>query len=349
MKTDEEMKDLYEEARQVDIVGVLSSYGYRPDRNENYLCPFHSEKTPSAKINNNRLKCFGRCTGIEVKNSNKVSETTGYSSIDVVMKLENCSSFQAVKKLLNLNYDKTNKNKEVIRLPLQLNRTNNIKQDHQKKKKHFTYEDGINMSNPLGPNNIGYIKDCLKNRGILKLLEIDKDIGIELRHCYFNSKNHICYAFIKENLMIQKPINERGKARNFGHSKPIKFERNDSNIWYVVEGIEDALTLIIYHNYNVLCLNSLSNLNQFLNNLNENFNTKEVEFIIATDYDEAGMNAMEDLIRFFSKNDIQYDLYYSFYNYIADHQKGRLKDVNDCLCHSKKLNIAHKGGNKNAR
>ena len=87
--------DIFSEIKnRLDIQEVLEVYGVDINPKGFALCPFHSEKTPSFRINgkNNTFKCFG-CDA-------------GGSVIDFVMKYFNLSAIEAAKKTdadFNLN------------------------------------------------------------------------------------------------------------------------------------------------------------------------------------------------------------------------------------------------------
>lgn len=72
---------------RVKIEDILNHYGLEPIRGK-YLCPFHSEKTPSASVKNNRLKCFGACG-------------KSWSVIDFVIEYENVNFNEACKLISN--------------------------------------------------------------------------------------------------------------------------------------------------------------------------------------------------------------------------------------------------------
>lgn len=74
-----------EVARLADITEVISTYYCEPDRHNKWSCPFHSEKTPSLSVKNNRFKCFG--CGI------------GGDSVTFTAKLFNISAYQAAQKI----------------------------------------------------------------------------------------------------------------------------------------------------------------------------------------------------------------------------------------------------------
>jgi DNA primase len=68
--TKEEIKET------VTVHEILSKYGYKPNRRGFYNCPFHLEKTASAKIKGKYLHCFG-CGGT-------------WDVFDITMELDQC-------------------------------------------------------------------------------------------------------------------------------------------------------------------------------------------------------------------------------------------------------------------
>lgn len=88
------MRDLIDEVKsRCDIVSVISQYISLKNSGSNYsgLCPFHSEKTGSFHVNQNKqiYKCFGCGEGGDV--------------INFVMKMENLDFMEAVKLLAEKN------------------------------------------------------------------------------------------------------------------------------------------------------------------------------------------------------------------------------------------------------
>ncbi len=76
-------------AKQAKCSEILTTYGIKLSRNT-CICPFHKETTPSFSVKEsaNTWKCFGACS-------------TSGDSIDLFMKLYNCSFLQAVQRLTN--------------------------------------------------------------------------------------------------------------------------------------------------------------------------------------------------------------------------------------------------------
>ena len=88
------MRDLIDEVKsRSDIVNVISQYISLKNSGSSYsgLCPFHSEKTGSFHVNQNKqiYKCFGCGEGGDV--------------INFIMKIENLDFMEAVKLLAQKN------------------------------------------------------------------------------------------------------------------------------------------------------------------------------------------------------------------------------------------------------
>jgi len=85
------LKMNYQTAKQIDITSYLSKQGFIIEKikgnNAWYLSPFKNENTASFKVDISKNLFFDFSTGI------------GGTIIDLVMKLHNCTSFEALKKL----------------------------------------------------------------------------------------------------------------------------------------------------------------------------------------------------------------------------------------------------------
>ena len=142
-----DLKDIIEEIKsRSDIVNVISQYISLKNSGSSYsgLCPFHSEKTGSFHVNQNKqiYKCFGCGEGGDV--------------INFIMKIENLDFMEAVKLLaqkngieFNTNLSEADKKKmEEIKLM----------QDIHLKAARFYF------SNLINSKNAGY--DYLRKRGL---------------------------------------------------------------------------------------------------------------------------------------------------------------------------------------
>ena len=141
------MRDLIDEVKsRSDIVNVISQYISLKNSGSSYsgLCPFHSEKTGSFHVNQNKqiYKCFG-CGDVG-------------DVINFIMKIENLDFMEAVKLLaqkngieFNTNLSEADKKKmEEIKLM----------QDIHLKAARFYF------SNLINSKNAGY--DYLRKRGV---------------------------------------------------------------------------------------------------------------------------------------------------------------------------------------
>ena len=141
------MRDLIDEVKsRSDIVNVISQYISLKNSGSSYsgLCPFHSEKTGSFHVNQNKqiYKCFGCGEGGDV--------------INFIMKIENLDFMEAVKLLaqkngieFNTNLSEADKKKmEEIKL---------MKDIHLKAARFY-------FSNLINSKNAGY--DYLRKRGL---------------------------------------------------------------------------------------------------------------------------------------------------------------------------------------
>lgn len=281
--------NLLKEARDVDIKLILAYYGSYQNKNGLYHCIYHEDKTPSASVKNNRYKCFacGR------KNS----------SLDIVMYKENISTTRvAAARVLEIA------NKEIDIKILDENINNNKKN----KKKTLSFHDRIKL---VDFDNILKIEEYLKTRAIdprvLKVLDENHiRYGVD-------KLGQINFFFLKGQFAIYRSLND--KNYNCGTPTPVTIRVNNSNEWYIVEGLFDALTLVDL-NKNTICLNSVSNVEKLVKLLN--VDNKKFNYIIATDSDEAGFRAMDSLVDFFEKNNLNYDIFDALYG-------SGCKDVNE--------------------
>ena len=156
--------------QNVTMQDLLQHYNFYPENKSFYLCPFHSEKTGSAKILNiHNFKCFG--CGVN------------YTVIDFVMKYENVDIYEAIKLISNwfgLGLDKELTDKEKLAY---IKKRNNIKLQQIAKQ----------------------IVEAQENKLINFLTEFDKKVQLDLNNLTLQAKllnlkrimllkcNAICY------------------------------------------------------------------------------------------------------------------------------------------------------------
>lgn len=285
------MKDeLLKQARDIDIKMVLAYYGIYANQDNKYHCFYHTDNTASASVRLNRYKCFscGR------KNSN----------LDIVMFKENISDVrEAAIKVLEIS----NSNVEIKKLEEKYNKIHN-----KKERKTLTLQDRLKL---VDFDNITKIVEYLKSRAIdpsvLKVLDKNNiRYGVD-------RLQQINFFFLKGNFCIYRSL--VGKNFNCGTPQPISIKVDNNSNWYITEGLFDALTLVSLGK-NTICLNSVSNVEKFKKLID--INNKKFTYIIATDSDEAGFTAMDNLATFFETNNINYDVFDELYG-------SGCKDINE--------------------
>ncbi len=70
---------------RVSIEEILEVYGIKTEKNGFILCPFHAEKTPSAKIHGNYFHCFGCGITLDI--------------FSFVSRIENIKLYEALRKI----------------------------------------------------------------------------------------------------------------------------------------------------------------------------------------------------------------------------------------------------------
>lgn len=299
-------------AKKVNIAYILESYGYRANKDGFYVCPFHNEKTPSAKIKDNKLKCFG-CGNYA-------------STIDLIQQLESISDIQAVNLILS-KFNHEERFKSIIEP---------IKEKQKKQLLNPSYiRENSNKVYKLSDNK--YIENYLTKRCIKEMVGELTKFGVTIRHNYYKRTNYIIYDF--GDYMIQKALDGSLK-RNIGSSNIFIMEYDKNFPYYIVEGIEDCLSLLkVLKKINVICLNSVANKHKLFELLEQKEGYRKSKFIFALDYDNAGIKTGKKIKEYFIKNDIKYDYYRDFYK-IAPFIDC-IKDINDYIIY---LNEITKGG-----
>ena len=289
------MKDnLLNEARSISIYEILSHYGVEFYKNS-CKCIFHQDNNRSAYVSNsNRFHC-------------KSCGAKGLSNVDIVTHFEGITDIrESAKRVLELKGTTVNTIKYFD--------NNN---EPIKGKKLLTFQDRKNLAEN---KNIDMLVKYLNSRGISKdILPILKANNITYGadklnqvHFFFNRHNYCIYRSIKQD-----------KNFNCGNSTPICIKSNNTNKWYIVEGLYDGLSLLQF-NKNVIILNSVSNKDKFLEKFKTNKNMFNFKYIIATDNDKPGLDAKAELENFFKDNNVDYEIFESLYN-------SKYKDVNDLI------------------
>lgn len=288
----DKFNELKSKCNDIPVENILSYFGINRKGNK-YSCPFHDDKEPSAVIYKdiNKLMCFP---------CNKT-----YDNIDLIMKFTNYKSVPAMLEDIFL-FNGGEIKERIIKAPVPLIRDKN------------------NNDNAKGYEKIKWFKtdkkatnEYLQSRGLNPV--------IAKKHLYNNGyrigvdqRGTIVYDFNK--FAIQK---QKKGGYNWGTPAPILLfnKIKESNICFICEGIEDSLTALEM-GYNVICLNSVSNVKKLF----KEFSTMDIhcnyKYIIATDNDESGFNCMEQLEEYFKNNNKLYDVFIELYS-------SKKKDLNE--------------------
>ena len=294
-------------------------------------CPFCSKgtRTPHFAVYeaSNSFNSFG-C---------ELNGVKGGTIIDYIMARENLDQKEAVKKLYQIT------NTPLEEAKPKPNLENLQKQQHQEQS-----QEDIEKVN----------KFCLD--GFNKMLEKDK-----LKD-YLTSRNLNADAISKYHLFISKdlvkdkefviiPILEEGKAkafigRNLDKADAFRYRNSkgttslfnkhylkqkadaDNNLLFICEGVFDAIS-IEEQGFKAISLNSTNNVKKLIDAIKENLeNAKSYKFILATDTDESGQKAKEELQAELTKLNLSnsfIDIPYKFNLQTQDQEQ--YKDVNEWL------------------
>lgn len=260
----------YDLANSKNIIEVAKELGFKVE-NDGMSCPFHVDANPSFKFfkKDNKGYCF--------------SCQRAFSVVDLVAEVKAITPEEAVKTIITSNVAEAK----------------GIEADKGKD----TYQLFIDYSQSYKDNHRAesYIKSYLKSRGIYLSLSKIESMGIELRHNYYNDNNYVVYNFINYSFCIKKSHNLVNGSRskyNGGKAQVVTLKGYKSNTYFLCEGIEDSLSVIQHLKCNVICLNSTSNVNSFIELVKSNLSFyKSIELVIATDNDRAGTEAEQKIIK----------------------------------------------------
>lgn len=314
-------------AKAKDITNYINTGGQKY-----FCCPFHNDRKPSAHIHNNLIMCQTCKTPVYVNGYEIGKDMKGklqgryYSTIDLVMYNEGLDFYGAIRKILGDEYVKPLKTAK----PIYVRTGEKEIEDKRKANYEKLLHDTIEIKGNENPN----INKYLERRGIINIVPKLKGFGIELR---YNSKyNNIVYNFWKQKFAVVKGIDNdfKGAFGSINYSYITNDKKN--NVYYVCEGIEDCFSLVLSKGVNTVCLNSINNAQNFIENAVERFS-----YIITTDKDEGGINACKLILKGLNKKWIRAKANKHFYEYA---NKYGLKDVNDVYLHF--LDKKHKGDDK---
>ena len=293
------MMNRFEEARTKSIVDILNRYEVKVSRKGYFVCPFCGHNDTAINYKTNKFTCFHSSCGARG------------SSIDLVSKIENINSIDAVNKILDgkLSFRKYNPDFAIEKE----NSNNNLKNMILKNSK------------PIEKEGIEYFK----SRGIEKALRLVNPKQLEIKFNEYKGNKSIIYRFMKQDFIIQKGItkNADGKrfVKNLGSTAPVPIKSYKHNKYMIVEGIEDGLTALLL-GYNFIALNSVCNVGRLIELLGKNENWSKANiFYECLDNDNAGNECKDKLNAYFSSKG--WNLRVN--DYKAMMIKYKVKDIND--------------------
>lgn len=321
-------KTLFARAKAKPVEEILGRFGMLQKKGTHLICPFcgcGSGKYEEGKVNilskKNALVC-AKC---------KHNGINYYSNVDIVLysmglddnpknQVRVCKIILGEEEGPNLSTGsaRTNFNMEQYR------------QDQEQKQKLHQEQKQQELLELLDqakdPNQ--YTIAYLERRGI-DINKISQNVKI---YSYFHKGyNNIVYYFPKTRQALQKGL-EKVEGKKFirtwgGVNRPVTLPVNDSNDWYITEGIEDSL-ILNNMGLNAICLNSADNIGQLLEQLEKSqvWATGQM-FYLALDQDQAGFDALERFVIWAEgKRNINFDLYQE---YMEQSPGVGAKDVND--------------------
>lgn len=294
-KTSEEIK----QAKEYPMIDMLTNLGIEISKDRMICCPYHTEKTPSAKVGDkNMLNCFG-------------CGKKGADTIDVYMQIMGVDFITAVDAINSMGEGSV---KATISTAVHADSKETAGDKYRKFLRFFKPYIALNC------NKRKIVDDYLNTRhleGVLNVLHENKlDIGLD-------SRDNVCWALNGFGIVIST------SKSNMGSPVPTLIKAHKDEEWMIAEGMTDALSAVLL-GYNAISLNSVNNLDKLIDRLSSSGKSKAHTYVIATDTDRAGLDAKNKLQIFFQKNN------YNFYEYTPLYLSD-CKDLNEffVLAHEK--------------
>ena len=321
------MSDKIQECHNLSLRSVIESYGGRFKGNF-FEVPslWGHEASPSGRIYNKN--------GIEVY---KHYKTGNYGDIiDFVQKAEGIGKNEAINKLLGEQSER--KIDPITKAEIQARemREKALKEEKDRKTLFAITKNSI----PLMESNL--CCQYLMNRGISTAALTLRDPRIQIFENSFkdkdgNEQHRIGYLFQgngkgSHRFMILKGIDEDGNKTGFKQnlmkSRPVFHQSQIGKPFIVCEGFEDALSAKEMQYSNFISLNSVSNVNQLLQTINQcpKF-YKNNTFELALDTDKAGLEATKQIYDFMKEKGLNVKI--SEYHEIM--KELNINDLNDLL------------------
>ncbi len=265
-------------------------------------CPFHADDNASASIGrSNMLKCFsGGCTASRPMDTISVyQQVTG---ADLRTAVNSINALQNVHIVPTKNIQVAKQKKDSTSNPVENYR------------KFLGYFKPLHI---LKKADIEIIFNFLGSRRLEESLPILEKHKIQIG---LDSYKNICFNFTKAKFGIVRGQNKF----NMGSPTPIALKTNNWPIWFITEGLTDALTACVL-GFNAMCLNSTSNTDMLIELIKKDPKAASRNYIICTDADTSGRAAASKLEDFFKSNN---------YNYTVSKllEINKVKDLSELFC-----------------
>ena len=285
--------------KEYDMGALFNHLGYAIKKRGSakmVCCPFHSDKKPSAEIRPGNLLYCHACgeKGDNIKVHMTLQGCGFRDSVNAINALQ--SHAPTLKKIAG-------QKEKVDYTPPSAPETD-LEKEEQQKKRYQVFLSQFKEYSILSQNQREIVDSYLKERcltGAIEVLEANK-CRIGLFWDKIDNKFYIAWWLKSWGIVV------KDYKQNMGKPTPTCLKINSSNVWMLCEGITDALSAAKM-GYNAISLNSVNQLDRFIQILSENENAKNQEFMIAFDNDEAGVKARLKLLNFFMKNNYKYSIY----------------------------------------
>lgn len=320
--------DMIREVKNIDMFVLLQDHGITINKRGQALCVFHQETNPSMAVYPSKVKCFHEGDVEDV--------------IAVYMAINNMGRSQFKQAVAEL-YDRYITNiatvKPYVPTPAMEQGVPSTADKNKKHKRKNTLKQADKDFVPfedLDEFDQARVNEYFRQRGIPSAVSDLKSCGYDIGlDRFFKIDNYMHNLMYKLNGFYVKRGMHSSFKGNAGTSQVTKLNKyKGSRDWIVVEGITDALSILELNRengmeYNVISLNSSSNVNKFIKSVEpEGVKKSSFKFFTLLDQDDPGEKATEKLISFFAGQGIEHERMTILDN--TEHN-----DINTLLAHTK--------------
>lgn len=323
---------MIQEVKDIDMFTLLQNHGVNINKNNQCLCVFHNESNPSMAVYPTKVKDF---------HSGEVEDV-----IAVYMALNNMGADQFKQAVTELHeryianvgtvkaYTPTPRTEQVSSKPTDKNKKPKRKNTLTQADADFVPFDTLNDFDKVR------IQEYFRQRGIPSAIDDIKECGYDVGlDGGFKVKGDMWnIMYMLNGFYVKRGLYNQFKG-NMGTSQVTKFHKyKNSKDWCIVEGITDAMSIFELNRqngmeYNVICLNSTSNVTKFIKSVEvEQVKKAGFIFIEILDQDESGVDATQRLIDFFDGKGILHER-------MTILDSTTFKDINELLAHTQQQEL----------